>query len=180
MTRGDVDLTPILSTLPYDDVVVWDGRVRGDAGCFGRWLGLLDCRHGTVYLQDDDVIFTAHGELLDAHDPDAGVITANVPSPWYEACGYDLERSVQVGAGALVEVGTPWPAFQRYLGRWPADRLYLDFCDDVAGILCPSVRVDFGYEVLPVASAPGRISTSPGSAARRRLVAGRCLELRGD
>ena len=93
--------------------------------------------------------------------------------------GYDVERSVQVGAGALLDRWLPWPALQCYLERWPADRLYLDYCDDVVGILSPSARVDLGYRVLEVASAPGRIWTSPGAAERRAEMARRALQLRG-
>jgi hypothetical protein len=173
-TRGDVDLTPILETLDgYGEILTW--RSVG-VGCFGRWLGVRAARFDTIYLQDDDLIFTAHDGLLAAHEP--GRITANMPSPWYEACGYDREGSVQVGAGALLERETPWPAFQTYLARWRVDRLFYDYCDDVAGILCPSLRVDLGYEVLPCASDPGRISTAPGAAGRRAEMARRALGLR--
>ena len=172
-TRGDVPLDEILATFPYDEVIV----VEADAGCFGRYLGIRQARHATVYTQDDDLIFDRHAELLAAHRP--GRITANMPSPWYERSGYDVERSVQVGAGALLDRWLPWPALQCYLERWPADRLYLDYCDDVVGILSPSARVDLGYRVLEVASAPGRIWTSPGAAERRAEMARRALQLRG-
>ena len=122
------------------------------------------------------MIFRAHPELHAAHEP--GRITANMPSPWYEAGGYDQEQSVQVGAGSLMERDLPWAAFDAYLAEWPMDDLFLTYCDDIAGILCPSLRVDLGYEVLPHASAPGRIYTTEGSQQRRKEVARRALAIR--
>lgn len=171
-TRGDVDLTRILETLPYDEIIVF----RSQLGCFGRYLALRRARNETVYLQDDDLIFTRHANLLELHRP--GRITANMPSPWYENAGYNFEQSVQVGAGSLLERDLPWPALQRYLEHWPADDDFHVYCDDIVGILTPSFRVDLGYEVLPVASAPNRIWTQPGAAERRRKVALRALTLR--
>jgi hypothetical protein len=183
VTRGDVDLTEIIATLPYNDpVVIWDNSTKVvDSKCYGRWLGaLLETRHQTVYFQDDDILFTEHTALLAAHRPEG--ITANMPSPWYENTGYDLERSVQVGAGSLLDRGLAFRlAFHRYWNKWPKyDDDFLTYCDDVAGILCPSLRVDFGYEVLPHASAPGRIWNTPGSSERRAKIAGRALELRKE
>lgn len=173
-TRGDVDLTQILETLDgYGEILV----VTSDhLGCFGRWLGVRAARHDTVYLQDDDLIFTAHDELLAAHEP--GRLTANMPSPWYERSGYNREGSVQVGAGCLLERDLPWPALQSYLAHYRPDRLFYDYCDDVVGILTPSLRLDLGYEILPCASAPNRIWTAPAAAQRRSEMARRALELR--
>ena len=73
-TRGDVDLAPILATLTgYREVIVW---VSQD-GCWGRYLAMKAARTELVYTQDDDLIFTAHQQLLDLHSP--GRITANMP-----------------------------------------------------------------------------------------------------
>lgn len=36
VTRGDVDLTPILDSLIFEDVVVWDNSIRPDWKCAGR------------------------------------------------------------------------------------------------------------------------------------------------
>jgi len=179
VTRGNVDLQPILDQLPYQETTVWDNSQRPeDQKCYGRFLAMREAANDLIFLIDDDVIFTAHAELRAAHQP--GRITANMPSPWYENAGYDQEQSVQVGAGSLMERDLPWAAFDAYLARWPLDDLFLTYCDDIAGILTPSLRVDLGYEVLPHASAPGRIYTSEGSQEKRKLVAARALELRAE
>jgi hypothetical protein len=176
VTRGDVDLTPILNTLPYQDVVVWNDRERGSYGCYGRYLAAAECNNDIVYYQDDDLVFTAHDELLAAYQ--TGRITCNMPSPWYERTGYDRLDCHLVGAGALVPRDLPWQAFTRYLDRWPQDQLFLDYCDQISGILNPGHRVDLGYRILPHAEAPGRICTTPGQAERKALVQQRALALR--
>src|SRR5262245_25366483 len=41
VTRGNVDLQPILDTLPYDDIVVWDNSKRPtDLKILGRYEAL--------------------------------------------------------------------------------------------------------------------------------------------
>lgn len=162
--------------MPYRDVVVWDNSERVDAKTFGRYLALSEVSNDVVYFQDDDVLFTEHDALLAAYEP--GRVTTNMPSPWFEECRYDEVGCLLVGAGALVPRGLPWEAFSRYLARWPCDDLFLDYCDFVHGILTPGRRLDLGYEVLPHASAPGRISTRPGADAKKWSVMNRALELR--
>ena len=177
VTRGDVDLTPILETLPFDDVVIWDNSQRQvDAKCYGRFLAIEEAENETIYFQDDDLIFTAHDELLAVYEP--GQITSNMPSPWYERTNYDTLRCCLVGAGSLVPRDLPEQAFSRYLSECPMDDLFLDYCDQVFGMLSPGKRYDFGYEILPYAEAPGRIYTSPGASERKAEIQRRVLAIR--
>ena len=177
VTKGDTDLGPILATLPYGEVVVWDNSQRErDAKCYGRFLAIDECTRDVIYFQDDDLLFTAHAELLAAYEPDR--IVANMPSPWYENTGYDVLGCALVGAGSLVQRDLPWPALQLYLERYPQDDLFYTYCDQVHGILTPSARYDFGYEILPLAYAPDRINVQPGAPQRKAIIQQRALELR--
>jgi hypothetical protein len=45
VTRGDVDLTPIINTLPYQDVIVYDNCKRHDFGIFGRYFAIREARN---------------------------------------------------------------------------------------------------------------------------------------
>lgn len=173
VTRGDVDLAPIVATLPYSEVVIWAGS---SASCYGRYMAAATCTHDTIYYQDDDLIFTAHDQLLAAYQPHR--IVANMPSPWYEQAGYDKLDCCLVGAGSLVPRGLPEQAFQRYLEHWPLDDLFLTYCDQISGIINPTARFDFGYDILPYASGPDRIYTQPGADDRKRLVQQRAVALR--
>lgn len=177
VTRGDVDLQPILAQMPFDDLVVWDNSVRDDdAKVFGRYLAMAEAANDVVFMQDDDIIFTAFDELLAAYEP--GRITCNMPSPWWERTGYEQMQCGMVGAGSLVPLGISQQAFDRYLERWPKDDMFLLGCDWVHGILTPFERFDFGYEILDYASAPGRIWTSSEGPGLRDEMCRRALELR--
>lgn len=176
VTRGNVDLTPIVKTLPYSELIVWNDLERGSKGVYGRYLAAQEAANEIVYFQDDDVLFTAHEELLAAYEPER--ITGNMPSPWYEHMSYDRLGIVLVGAGSLMPRELPWPAFARYLAAWPEDDLFYDYCDFINGGLSPGMRVDLGYEISEIAIAPGRINTRADGPLRRELILQRMLELR--
>ncbi len=177
VTRGDVDLAPIIATLPYDELIVWDNSTKDeDARCFGRFLAINEATHDTIYFQDDDIIFTEHDRLCAMHKP--GQITTNMPSPWYENNEYDTMRCALVGAGSLVPRDLPWASFGRYLAEHPKDDQFLTYCDFVHGILTPSHRWDMGYTILPHASAPGRIYTQEGAHERKMVIVDRALAIR--
>ena len=177
VTRGDVDMQPILDTLPYSDVVIWDNSKRPhDMKPFGRYLAMEEAKNEIVYFQDDDVLFASHDKLLEAYEP--GMITCNMPSPWYEQAGYAEMGYVQVGFGAIVPKGISQQAFALYLTEYPEDDLFLTYCDQIHGILVPSQRFDFGGVELPYAEAPGRIYTSPGAHDRKMTVVKRALGIR--
>lgn len=177
VTRGDVDLGPILATLPYTELVVWNDRERGySRGCYGRYLAALETDRPIIYYQDDDLIFTAHDELLAMYEP--GLMTVNMPSPWYERAGYDKLDQALVGAGSLVSRDLPFPALDRYLNEYPEDDLFYRYADVAVGMLTPYRRFDLGYEVLDYASAPGRIYTDTGAAERKAEMQHRVMALR--
>jgi hypothetical protein len=175
-TRGDHVLTDILDTLPYSDVIIWNDLERGSQGCYSRYLAIQEATQSVIYFQDDDLIFTAHKELLSLYEP--GKMIVNMPSPWHEICGYDKLDQALVGAGSLLDRNLPFPALDRYLAEYPADELFLDYCDVIVGMLTPYVRYDLGYQVLPYASAPDRIYTKPGAAERKAEMQRRVIDLR--
>jgi hypothetical protein len=177
ITRGDVDLAPILATLPYDDVVIWDARERpNDAACYSRYMAADEARHDVIYFQDDDLLSTAHNDLIAAYQP--GMLVGNMPSPWYEREHYDRDGCVLTGAGSLIARGLWRPAFAAYLEHYPLDNLFTTYCDQISGILTPAVRVDLGYQILPQATYAGRINTTTGQVARKRLAMARAIEIR--
>ena len=175
VTRGNVPLAPILATLPYPRVIVWDDMERGSKGCYGRYLAAEEAETDVIYFQDDDLIFRGHEELLAAWEPEKLIV--NMPSPWYES--YAHLGQALVGAGSLCPKGFWREPFARYLSRYPEDDLFLTYCDFIFGQLAPHVRYDFGYEPFNYANAEGRIFSAPNAAARRRIAITRGRELRG-
>lgn len=179
VTRGDVPLDPIIDTLPYSRIIVWNNAEKEwDAKTYGRFLAAEEAETEYVYFADDDLIFRNHDMLLAAWEPDKLIV--NMPSPWYEYCEYDVLGQALVGAGSLCPVGFWREAFERYLTYWPKDDLFLDYCDFIFGRAVPHVRYDFGYEPFEYADAPGRIFNHPYARQRRSLVFARTSLLKGD
>ena len=64
VTRGDVDLTAIIASLPYDDVVVWDNSKRRNLRTYGRYLRAQGRDHEALDVLDRaaDVAATLRGQ----------------------------------------------------------------------------------------------------------------------
>lgn len=152
VTRGDVDMAPILDSLPFDDVVVWDNSKEEDLGIFGRYEAIGRAKNQVVVTQDDDVLVTDWPSILAAYEP--GVLTVNYPEPW------DIPW---VARGSVFDRDLPRRAFDRYLDAHPWDRLFTHrICDAVFALLTDQVNViDVGSEDLPHGFYAGRVSTSP-------------------
>lgn len=169
-TRGDIDLAPILDTLPdFAAVIVWDNSQRHDYGIFARYAAITLAPTEVIATQDDDLIVTGWDELLADYQP--GVLVCNYPAPW------DIPW---VARGAVFDRDLPDRAFARYLDRFPFDKYFTHHaCDGVFSLLTDDVRVvDYGSEDLPHGFANGRVSTTPGwYDLRRPLIQQRCQEV---
>lgn len=146
-TRGNRDLSEIIPTLPYDEVIVSyddDGK-----GIYGRWEAAMNAKHDVIYFQDDDVIFRRHFALCDAYEDDGRVYCQMRPE-WTETCRYfDL---CMVGEGALVPKEVMAPALNRYLEVYDADEDFFRHTDFIMGVLLMHQKLDLGVEILDVAS----------------------------
>ncbi len=174
VTRGDVDLTGILASLPYDDVVVYDNSKRHNLATSGRYAAFAEARHDIVYVQDDDHILLDHGGLLRAYEP--GVITANMSRGWIEAHGY--EDCAMVGKGALMDKTLAAPALDRYLRRYKDTLVFRLWADVVVTVLNPVRHVDLETEELPWGYAANRMNQRPGFRREKRLMLARARALR--
>lgn len=168
VTRGDVDLAPILDSLPFDDIVVWNNTEREDLGIYGRYAAIAEAKHDVIVTQDDDLIVTCWPELLRCYQP--GVLTVNYPHPW------DIPW---VARGAIFDRNLPGLAFGRYWQQFELDRTFTHYiCDGVFATLTDTRVVDFGSTDLAWCNNPGRISTSPGwYDDKRPLILERCTPL---
>ena len=175
VTRGNVDLDPILATLPYSDVIVWDNSKREhDYKVFGRYAAIPEAKNGVIYWQDDDIIFDSHHDLLAAYEP--GKVVANMDQPWIQGAGYD-DLLVLMGAGSLCDTDIPAEVFARYLAQHPFDDDLLLEADFAFGVLAPWKRVDLGYRVREFADDADRLYTQPGQTERKWNMIRRCQEL---
>lgn len=152
VTRGDVDLRPILNTLPFNDIVIWDNSRREDQGIYGRYAAIAEAKHDVIYTQDDDLLVDCFDELCAAYEP--GLLTVNYAEPWdipWVACGSVFDRTL------------PQEAFDMYFAAYPRDEMFTHWvCDAVFGLLTPTKVIDHGHTDLPHGNAPGRVSTTLG------------------
>lgn len=176
VTRGNVDLDPILATLPYPEVVVWDNAKREhDLKVMGRYAAIPETTKPVIYWQDDDVLFTEHDLLLAEYEP--GKLVANMDQSWIDACGYRDLVAMQ-GAGSLCDRGLPEKVFARYFAEYPWDDDARTEGDFIFGVLAPSKVIDIGYDTFDYTDDPDRLYRQPWQAQRKAMMIERCREIR--
>jgi hypothetical protein len=100
-------------------------------------------------------------------------MVVNMPSPWYEATGYDTLHQALVGAGSIMDASLPYPAIDRYLAAYPADDLFFDYVDVVVGMLTPYTRVRPRLRGAAVRERPGPDLHDAGAAERKQEMQAR-------
>jgi hypothetical protein len=178
ITRGDVDLDPILETLPYDDVVVWNGRERqeNNPGTFGRYEAMREAKHDVIYVQDDDCVFRHHEELCAGYDP--GRITAVYG---HGETPDGLGDMALIHGGALVDRDVSLAAFDRYLERWPMDEGFYREADMIHGTLVPFRHLHLPYEIrLEIAQHPSRMCNQPWQRDLKHMITDRARQVRAS
>ena len=184
-TRGDVDLSEILDSLPFDDIIVWDNSGRPqDLGVYGRYAAIAEAKHAHIYTQDDDCLVDAVA-VVAAYE--AGRLVANMPAGRWP----DYPDSALVGWGAIFHRDLPTRAFDRFhlldLDEEDWQFVYADDgcfsreCDGVFTALTPRTIIDVGFQHLPWAEDPARaLFKQPGHAAKRARMLDLARRVRGD
>lgn len=173
VTRGDVDLDPILETLPYGDVIVWDNSREQDLKILGRYAGAQRADTEVVYFQDDDVVFRHHDELLAAYEP--GMTTAVYGHGENEAGFGDLPL---VGCGALAHRSQIDQAVSLYSDHFPVDDEFLYDCDFAVGVLVPFKHVHLPFEIRDIAHNGRRLADEPWQRETKLRVTNRARWIR--
>lgn len=172
VTRGNVDMAPIIDPLPFNDVVVWDNSRRPeDLGPFGRYAAIREARNPVIYWQDDDVLFDRFDDLLAAYRP--GMCVTNMDAAWVEGAGYGDFVSMQ-GAGSLCDAWLPERVFAEYREHHPDDDDFLIEADFVFGCLVPFARVDVGYRTREFTDDADRLYTQVWQQSKKREAIERC------
>jgi hypothetical protein len=163
VTRGDCDLSPILESLVFRNVLVWDNARQQDLGAYGRYeaLGSVFTEH--VFVQDDDCIVDPEAQLALLAEFDHHGIVANMPTHWN---GSGMPLLALPGWGAVFHRLHPHVAFLRWQEAEPDDWHSADFnrigCDIVFPVLTPSRMIDLGHTNLEHAEAANRTCKQPG------------------
>lgn len=178
VTRGDVDMAPILESLIFEHVVIWNNAERSvDMKCAGRYGAAREAHTPVVYFQDDDVLVPAETQraLMVAYRPDVMVANwGHIPTVG------DYADLPLVGGGAIVDSDLPWRALNRYLAQWPEDEDFYYEADYVAGILYPEfvhIRCPFNINYA-VAQGASRLCNQPWQADLKARITRRARAIR--
>lgn len=154
VTRGDVDMQPILDSLPPEwPVVLWDNSKRPEPmDVYGHFAALPEVETEYVYFQDDDAICPA-AELLALWDEaeHADKVLTNVPhgdTPW-------------ISWGAICHKDLPGRAIDWYLQEYPFDEDVRLWCDMILAAYAPMVVVNLGVQHMPYITAANRMCMQP-------------------
>jgi hypothetical protein len=202
VTRGDVDMQPVIDSLPSAwEVVIWDNgereitrsdgwaEVAVDVSVGGRYVAIEHASHDVIYVQDDDVIVSdpqaivdkweqVHGKALLWEPELNNHVVCNMP-PEFRHEFYD-DHSL-VGFGAAFQRDCPGSAFARFnqhrLWTGPEIELFHRTCDIVFTALTPRVLVDVPVENLPHATGPDRMYRQPEHLQERQWMLEICREI---
>lgn len=150
VTRGDCDLAPLVASLPFPEIAVWDNSRRPDRKVYGRYLAAAEAGNDIIYTQDDDCIVDAQALLEHYED---GLIVANVPE---DRRAFYSDGVTLVGWGALFHRSL-LSVLDRYLELYPMDELFLRECDRLFTGLNRTRCVEVPLEHLPRAFARDRM-----------------------
>ncbi len=169
-TRGDVDLAPVLASLPSEwPVVIWDNSQRDqDLRVFGRYAALAEVETEYVYTQDDDAVCPAQ-LIADAFDPavDQDRIVLN------ERDGY----TPWVASGAIFRRDLPAAAIERFIARYGMGDDVLWWADVIVAALTQWRNEWFGCESLDWHNDPNRMFMQPTHYTEQARVRRLCEEL---
>ena len=125
VTRGNRDITPVLSSLScFGEVRVWDNSKQRDLKVFGRYAASLWAANSVIYTQDDDAI-TVPEQICAEYVP--GQLVCNMKPGHHDA--YRGTGIALVGHGAIFDQNLV--NFLPYTDRYPQDNLFLRECDRV-------------------------------------------------
>lgn len=189
VTRGDVDMQPVIGSLPSEwEVIVWDnsGQMLWRDGKVSGWSNSVTDRMGSgrhhaakfakgdlIYTQDDDVIVsdpqaivdewgyesTARGYMLGADAVNEHII-CNMPRLFR---GH-YPDSAMLGFGSVYHRSLPPAVFARFFattGLTEDDPLFMRESDRALTVLAPRVLVDVPKQDREFASDANRLYRQP-------------------
>lgn len=184
VTRGNVDLTPILDSLIFNDVVVWDNSAEPeDSMTWGRALATFRANHSIIYSQDDDILHSPENQQRIIEEYRIGILTGCMWPEWSDGArrqgipdGYD--DLVFAGSGSVYDAWVVHHAANRYLDHYPFDDFFRLWADTIIGVLAPNRQIDIRFEELPWASGEGRMAELPDGPALKGEAIRRAREIR--
>lgn len=176
VTRGNTDLQPVLNSLIFDDVIVWDNsREFQDEKTYGRVLAVARAEHDVIYSQDDDIVHSAENQRRIVSEYQPGVLTGCMWPEWSDGAarqgipgGYsDL---VFPGSGSVYDRDLPRNTANRYLSHYPGDDFFRLWADTIIGVLASTRQLDIRFDALPEAEADYRMCNLPNATEQKTVA----------
>lgn len=183
VTRGDVDLRPIIGSLIFDKVLIWDNSVRENQMTYGRVLAALEAETDIVYSQDDDILHTRANQeaLLRAYEPDS--MAGCMWPEWSDGAkrqgiqdGYD--DLVFPGSGSISHRDVWTTALEAYLEHYPQDDFFRLWSDTLIGVIAPTRQLDLRFSELPWGNNRNRMAWMEDAVALKTEAIRRGREVR--
>lgn len=173
VTRGDVDLTPVLEALIFEDVTVWDNSAsKQDQMTYGRVLAAKRARNEVIYSQDDDLIHTREAQEQIVASYEEGKLAGCMWPEWSAGAkkqgienGYD--DIVFPGSGSISDLWLWEDCIGEYLDEWPMDDFFRLWSDTIIGVIAPTHQLDIRFRTLLCAKADNRMAHLPDAVANK-------------
>lgn len=186
VTRGNTDLKPVLDSLIFADVVIFNNALEPyDMRTYGRVIALASARNPVIWSQDDDIVHTAENQERIVSEYQPGVLTGCMWPEWSDGAraqgipdGYD--DLVFCGSGSVYDADLPRQAVSRYLERYPYDDFFLLWSDTIIGVLTPNRQLDIRFDALPEAEADYRMCNQEGFTEQKAEAIRRAREIRDE
>ncbi len=166
VTRGDVDLTPVLESLIFEDIVIWDNSVEQDLKTLGRYAAAGRAKNELFYSQDDDIIHTPENQRRIISEYQHGVLTGCMWPEWslgayQQGIEHGYDDLVFAGSGSVWDLDTVRSAADSYLDHFPSDDFFNLWCDTIVGVIAPTKQLDIRFDILPCAENDNRMCNLP-------------------
>jgi hypothetical protein len=184
VTRGDVDLEPVLDSLVFSNVVVWDnGEQEQDEMTYGRMLGSLEAPTEIIYTQDDDIVHSPENQMMILAAYTSMHLTGCMWDDWSAGArrqgienGYD--DLVFPGSGSISQRALWTVAHARYLEHYPHDDFFRMWSDTIIGVISPTIQIDVRFEELDWGNNDNRMARMEDAVALKTEAIRRAREVR--
>jgi hypothetical protein len=184
VTRGDVDMQPVLDSLVFPEVRVWDNsKSDTDQMTYGRLLSALRAETEVIYSQDDDIVHSPENQMqiLAAYSP-----TKLVGCMWKDWSDGARQQGIENGYDDLVFPGSGsisqrslWTdAHGRYLQHYPHDDFFRMWSDTIIGVISPTIQLPLRFEELDWGNNTNRMAWMDDAVAQKTEAIRRAREVR--
>jgi hypothetical protein len=186
VTRGDVSLEPVLDSLVFPNVIVWNNSEKEeDKMTLGRALAALESSTEVVYSQDDDIVHSPENQMRILASYQPGFLSGCMWDEWSDGArrqgienGYD--DLVFPGSGSISQRGLWLKSLERYLAHYAHDDFFQMWADTIIGVISPTIQLDIRFEELDWGNNDNRMAHMDDAVALKTEAIRRAREVRDE